>query len=64
MREKNNKDAEIIEEIVIEKQRRDEELNSVLAEIGIKVLRYKEHKDWTEWFGKIRRLRRESRSVK
>lgn len=64
LREKfKDRDAKEIEAIMAEKERRDEELIGVLGEIGIKVLPYKEHRDWMDWFRQIRERQRLPKTV-
>jgi len=53
-----NKGRDGMENYLAKKQKQNDERNNILAEVGIKVLRYKQHKDWMDWFTRIRENRR------
>ncbi|MFX0200479.1 MAG: SIR2 family protein [Candidatus Hodarchaeota archaeon] len=65
LREKyKDKGEKEIEAIMAEKERQDEELTGVLGEIGIIVLRYRDHREWMDWFKRIRENRKAIQTVK
>jgi hypothetical protein len=49
-----NMDTKDIQTELAKKEKRDRMLADVLGEVGIKVLRYKQHRDWMDWFKMIR----------